>query len=372
MMPFETDCAMYSKCGVSPRITHPIGTDGVVATRVGEQRDGRGEARTSPRPRRDRRSRRQRRALDRAPLEGECHLLVPARANDGDAGPALRTRATAGPCLSGRHAVALYPGALRRISAALTFIKNGRSPARRARPRTAPAWPGKGARCGEFVRRAAARHSGLAAGPAVPVPARAEPIFGSSELHPAVPGPVHHPAPSGTATGPACTAAAAGGALDLQLAELAVHLRARGVRACGPGRAGVHDLAGLQAPAPLQKRDVAPSPFTSANSPFSMAAAPHDLHPRRARRRTAATKEGQEGGAASAIEEAKKAAKIAEENAEKAAKIAAEDAKRNAKLAAAQAKIDEREAKIAAEEAKKAAKKPRRRPRNAGSSWRRR
>ncbi|HJW50050.1 MAG TPA: hypothetical protein VJ726_11585 [Candidatus Limnocylindria bacterium] len=107
------------------------------------------------------------------------------------------------------------------------------------------------------------------------------------------------------------------------------------------------------APAPVQRRDVAPNPFASPNSPFSVAAAPTTFTP--AAPVAAPTTKQEKKAALKAIEEAKKAAKIAEENAEKAAKIAAEDAKRNAKLAEAQAKIDEREAKIAAKEAKKAA-----------------
>lgn len=108
-------------------------------------------------------------------------------------------------------------------------------------------------------------------------------------------------------------------------------------------------------PAPMQVQQTAPSPFTSANGPFSIGAAPTSF--------TAAapvaaptTREGRKA-ALRAIEEAKKAAKIAAENAEKAAKIAEEDAKRNAKIAAAQAKLEEHEAKIAEREAKKAAER---------------
>jgi len=100
-------------------------------------------------------------------------------------------------------------------------------------------------------------------------------------------------------------------------------------------------------PAPTQVQQTAPSPFTSANGPFSIGAAPTSFTPA-APVVAPTTKEGKKA-ALRAIEEAKKAAKIAEENAEKAAKIAAEDAKRNAKLAEAQAKIDEREAKASLE-----------------------
>jgi len=99
----------------------------------------------------------------------------------------------------------------------------------------------------------------------------------------------------------------------------------------------------------------APSPFTSANGPFSIGAAPTSFTPA-APLAAPTTKEGKKA-ALRAIEEAKKAAKIAEENAVQAAKIAEEDAKRNAKLAAVQAKIDEREAKIAEREARKNAKR---------------
>jgi hypothetical protein len=107
--------------------------------------------------------------------------------------------------------------------------------------------------------------------------------------------------------------------------------------------------------APTQPAYTPPSAFTSANSPFSVGAAPTSFTPA-APVTAPTTKEGKKA-ALRAIEEAKKAAKIAEENAEQAAKIAAEDAKRNAKLAEAQAKIDEREAKIAEKEAKKAAER---------------
>jgi hypothetical protein len=107
--------------------------------------------------------------------------------------------------------------------------------------------------------------------------------------------------------------------------------------------------------APTQPEYTPPSAFTSANSPFSVAAAPTTYTPV-APVVVPTTKEAKKA-ALRAIEEAKKAAKIAEENAEKAAKIAAEDAKRNAKIAEAQAKLDEHEAKIAEREAKKAAER---------------
>jgi hypothetical protein len=125
--------------------------------------------------------------------------------------------------------------------------------------------------------------------------------------------------------------------------------------AAAPPPAPEYTTAPEYTPATTHAREVVPSPFTSANSPFSMGAAATSFTPAAA---VAAptTKEGKKA-ALRAIEEAKQAAKIAEENAEKAAKIAAEDAKRNAKLAEAQAKIDEREAKIAAKEAKKAAER---------------
>jgi hypothetical protein len=110
--------------------------------------------------------------------------------------------------------------------------------------------------------------------------------------------------------------------------------------------------------------NAAPSPFTSANSPFSAGAASTSFTPPPV---AAPAGKVDKKAIKRAEEEAKKNAKLAEENAVKAAKLAEIEAKKNAKLAAAQAIVDDREAKknaklaaaqliIDEREAKKAAK----------------
>ena len=226
------------------------------------------------------------------------HLLVPARANDGDAGSALRTGTTAGPCLSGCHAVALYRGAVRRISAALTFIQEWTIPAsspsascrprlgrkRRQKrtirsPRRRPSHPTGSRRSSPSTspgrthfRRQRARSREYPDPFTTPLPPVAPPAPPAAPPQPAVPSIFNSPnSPFAFAPGAAPAAPAA------------------------PEYTTAPDY---KSSAPTKPEYTPPSAFTSANSPFSCRCRAHDVHPARSGRRTDDDEGGQEGGAA--------------------------------------------------------------------------